>query len=242
MTETINTRFDEINQKIGLACRLSGRNRKEVTLIVVTKGQPAEKIIEVYKAGARILGENYPQDTIEKITEIKNEINPIWHMIGHLQSRKIKLMYPYFSMIHSIDSLELAQKVHRFYMERDASIEVLIEVNIAGEESKNGFMATTQNQRDYLYKAFEQLISLNKLKIRGLMTMPPPSSRSEQNKPFFDGCRELLFSIQKEFGIIGFDQISMGTSADYYDAIMCGSTLVRVGEAVMGKRSIKVSQ
>jgi PLP dependent protein len=236
MEDSIKNRFDQVNSNILTACRKTGRNREDVTLVVVTKGQPAEKIMEVVEAGADTLGENYPEETILKIDQIGKRIDPAWHMIGHLQSRKIKLMYPHFNLIHSVDSVELANKLNAFYSEKNKICNVLIEVNIAGEESKYGFEANTPAKRDDLLKIFENLSTLESLEFRGLMTMPPYAIKEDQNEECYNLCRELLGKIRAEYGLKDFSELSMGTSADYLTAIGCGATYVRVGEAIMGKR------
>lgn len=238
MTDSIQERFQLVNQKIGDACHDAGRAREEVHLIVVTKGHTADSIIKVVKAGGTILGENYPEETISKIEEIDNTVKPSWHMIGHLQSRKIKLMHPAFDCIHSIDSLGLAQKLNRYYEERDSIIDVMLEVNISGEESKYGFNASSSQNRDSLFSVFEEICSLPHLKTIGLMTMPPYAKEPAQNEACYNLCQEFSEDIREKFGLTDFRQLSMGTSADFETAIKCGATYIRVGEAIMGKRII----
>lgn len=239
MEESIRNRYFTVTEKIGSACLKAVRQRDEVSLVVVTKGQPAEKIIEVMDAGATILGENYPEESLEKINQIEQQKKPIWHMIGHLQSRKIKLMYPNFQLIHSVDSLELAQKLDAFYFGKKEICNVLLEINLAGEESKFGFMTNTPAKRDQFLETVENLLVLQNLRLNGLMTMPPFAIREDQNKACYNLCHELLLSIKAKFGLPDFSQLSMGTSSDYETAIQCGATYIRVGEAIMGKRPIK---
>jgi PLP dependent protein len=236
MSESIEERYNLVNQKIEQACRQAGRERQDVKLITVTKGHSASSIIEVLQAGATILGENYPEETVRKIEEMGDQINPIWHMIGHLQSRKIKLMYPYFSCIHSIDSLELAQKINKFYEENNAFIEVLLEVNIAGEESKFGFDASSSSKREALFTIFDSILKLSHIKPVGLMTMPPYADQPTQNEACYNLCYDFCEKIREKSGLSEFKQLSMGTSADFETALKCGATYIRVGEAIMGKR------
>jgi PLP dependent protein len=237
MAETILDRYLQINNKITQSCKQAGRARNDVNLIVVTKGQSAESIIEVMNAGAIMLGENYPEETARKIEEIRPKYSPNWHMIGHLQSRKIKLMFPEFSCIHSVDSLELAQKINRFYEEKGSIIDVLLEVNIAGEESKFGFDASDEKKRDELLKSLESILALSNIHPIGLMTMPPYAKMAAQNEECYNLCGQYCEKIRQKLGLKDFTQLSMGTSADFETAVRCGATYVRVGEAIMGRRN-----
>ena len=239
MTATITERYSMVQEKIRAACIKADRKEDDVKLLVVTKGFGADKIIQAVDAGAVDLGENYPEETIRKINEIKNirpDINPTWHMIGHLQSRKIKLMNPNFSMIHSVDSLELAEKLDRYYQEIGNSIDVLAEINVAGEDSKYGFDVSDEHKRNKFLGDFERFISFTQLRWIGLMTMPPYATREGQNKESYNVCREMQSRIKETYRLATFEQLSMGTSADYENAIECGATMVRVGEAIMGER------
>lgn len=236
MAETIQDRYLQVNQRIEQACVQVERRLDEVKLIVVTKGHTSENISEVVKAGALILGENYPEETLKKIAEIKTDIHPSWHMIGHLQSRKIKMMHPSFSCIHSVDSFELAQKLNHFYEEKNAKIDVLIEVNISGEESKYGFNASSLQIRESLLSTIEAICSFSHIKAIGLMTMPPYAEQPTQNETCYNLCREFCEKIRDKTGLSDFKQLSMGTSADFEIAIKSGATYIRVGEAIMGKR------
>jgi len=240
MADSISQRYSSVLEKVNDACVRSGRKKDEVSLIVVTKGFDEKKVLEVIDAGAKNLGENYPEETVRKIqaiSETNPEVKPVWHMIGHLQSRKIKLMYPAFSMIHSVDSLELAKKLDQYYSDIKQNIDVLIEVNIAGEQTKYGFDISTKKSMVEFWGIMDQLLLLKNLKIKGLMTMPPYALKEGQNKRFYDSCKNLLDGIRDKFKKEDFLALSMGTSADYSTAIECGATMVRVGEAIMGKRN-----
>jgi len=239
MTDSIQERFNEVQNKIILACQKVKRSPKDVHLVVVTKGQNAEAINQVIRAGAKILGENYPEETIEKISQVDQKMQVKWHMIGHIQSRKIRYLDPTFSMIHSIDRLEIAQKVNQSYTVRNKTIDVLIEVNIVGEESKYGFNVSSMKEETNFLKQLEVILTQKNLNPIGLMTMPPFASTERQNVECYNICRELLNKIQYQFGLKYFKQLSMGTSGDYVTAIECGATYVRVGEAIMGKRNYK---
>jgi len=237
MTESVTINYLKVKSKVEQACFLSGRDVKDVDLVVVTKGHSSDRINEVLKAGARILGENYPEETMSKIVEISPNFAPVWHMIGHLQSRKVKYMYPNFKVIHSLDSFELGVKLDHLYQEKEDKIEVFVEVNIAEEETKFGFPVNAKGDREKIFIAFENLLNLKSLNITGLMTMPPFAVFERQNESYYNFCRDLRDEIKLLFNLDHFKHLSMGTSADYETAIRCGSTHVRVGEAIMGKRN-----
>ena len=238
MAAEIKEKFDEVQQKIFAAVARSGRNADAVKLIVVTKGQSAEKIDEVIQLGARRLGENYPEETHRKITEMQVLKQPVdWCMIGHLQSRKIKYIVAHFSMIHSIDSAEIAIELNSKLQLAEKHLPALLEVNVSGEESKHGFAAWNKAVWPELADEWLQLQSETPyLHFVGLMTMPPFAEVSENSRQYFIKCRSLLEFLQARSGQSSFDQLSMGTSLDYETAIEEGATFVRVGEAIMGRR------
>lgn len=238
MAAEIKEKFDEVQQKIFNAAARTSRNVETVKLIVVTKGQSAEKISEVIRAGARQLGENYPEETHRKITEMEVLRQPVnWFMIGHLQSRKIKYIVAHFSMIQSIDSAEIAIELNSKLQPAERRLPALLEVNVSGEESKHGFAAWSEAVWPELADQWLQLQSETPyLNFMGLMTMPPFAEVSEDSRQYFVKCRRLLEFFQKRSGQSSFNQLSMGTSLDYEIAIEEGATFVRVGEAIMGKR------
>ena len=238
MAAEIKEKFDEVQQKIFTAAARTGRNAETVKLIVVTKGQSARKISEVIQVGARRLGENYPEETHRKIAEIGNLKQSVdWCMIGHLQSRKIKYVVAHFSMIHSIDSAEIAIELSSKLQLAEKRLPALLEVNVSGEESKNGFAAWNETVWSELADQWLQLQSKTPyLNFVGLMTMPPFAEFSEDSRQYFNKCRQLLEFFQNRSGQSSFNQLSMGTSLDYEIAIEEGATFVRVGEAIMGKR------
>lgn len=237
MSNEIKEKYLAILEKISSTEISAGRNRNSVKLIVVTKGQPAKKINEVIAAGASLLGENYPEETIEKIPEITGNID--WHMIGHLQSRKIKHIVDHFAMIDSIDRDEIALKLDAQLGASNKVMPALFEVNLSGEASKSGFAAWDENTWGVLCDHFLELMQLKNLKFYGLMTMPPYANDPEESRYVFQKCRKLLTLMQNRIGVNSFNQLSMGTSLDYEVAIQEGATFVRIGEAIMGKRIYK---
>lgn len=234
MIGDIRRNYQETIEKIALCAAKSARPLEAIQLLVVTKGQSAEKIKEVVEAGATHLGENYPEETHAKIPLIEKPIH--WHMIGHLQSRKIKYIVEDFSMIHSIDREDIAVKLSTSLMNTKKTMPALFEVNLSGEKSKSGFPAWDENDWPQLIERLADLQKLPGLKFCGLMTMPPLTVKSESSRPIFQKCRRLLEMYQNLVKETNFTQMSMGTSLDYEAAIQEGATYVRVGQAIMGER------
>lgn len=235
---SIEENYISIQQRIQNACLRVGRNRDEVKLIVVTKLQPPEKINKVIKAGAFRLGENYPEQLNEKIAEIDQYPAHEWHMIGHIQSRKIKYIVQYFSMVHSLDQLDSAIKLNDACKKTGIQMPVCIEVNIAGEDSKNGIDAIDEGNWQAVCDFVKRISELENIHPIGLMTMPPFVVEGERNRIYFRRCRKLFDFINQNISLRGFTELSMGTSSDFEVAIEEGATYVRIGEAIMGPREI----
>lgn len=227
--------YQAIQDRIGLAAEKCSREASSIQLVVVTKGQPVGKINDVIQAGARVLGENYPEETHEKRVQIDQAIE--WHMIGHLQSRKIKYMIEGFSMIHSIDRDEIAEKLGANLAAAGKTIPALFEVNLSGEESKGGYPAWDEKDWPALINHFIGMKNLPGLIFRGFMTMPPFSSNPEDSRPVFQKCRRLLESYWHRTGNNELSFLSMGTSLDFETAIQEGATHIRIGQAIMGERN-----
>lgn len=238
MTSTlvpIQENYQKCILRIKEAALRTHRLPDSVKLLVVTKGQPAEKIKEVIHAGARLLGENYPEETAQK-RQLLGDSDVEWHMIGHIQSRKIKYLTDFFSEIQSIESLETAEKVNQKFAEKKKVIPVLYEINISGEGTKQGFSAVDELNWPLLAKEFKTLVALSNLKCTGLMTMPPISAKPEDSRIYFRKLSKLSQYLKRELGEEYFQEISMGTSFDFEVAIEEGSTFVRIGESIMGPR------
>ncbi|MCX6054578.1 MAG: YggS family pyridoxal phosphate-dependent enzyme [Chloroflexi bacterium] len=236
MITNIRQNFEIVNDIIAESCHKANRLIESVKLIVVTKNCSPQEIIEAVDSGAVYLGENYPEETIRKIEEIGERIHPNWHMIGHIQSRKVKYLFPHFEMVHSIDSLSIAQKIDSLYGNYDTTIKSFLEVNMSGESTKFGFDCSTEKRRNDFIADFEKMFSFKKLKICGLMTMAALNNTDKQNHEHYNDCHNLLISLQEEYGSDTLCDLSMGTSSDYPCAIMEGATYIRVGEAIMGPR------
>jgi len=238
MSSGIQNRFVEVSARIAGVAVGAGRDPASVQLVTVTKGQSALKIGEAIHAGATILGENYPEETHRKIIEMgESGTQPVWHMIGHLQSRKIKFIVDHFAMIHSIDTPEIALELAAKLQAAGRQMPALFEVNVSGEESKHGFAAWDESLWPALVDRFIALQNeTSSLHFMGLMTMPPYADVPETSRPYFARCRKLLEFYQQRTGPGSFAQLSMGTSLDYEVAIAEGATFVRIGEAIMGPR------
>lgn len=225
--------------QIADAAHKSKRNPSEVRLVVVTKSRPLEVVQAAIAAGVQILGENYPEEGVMKIQSLSGQSGVEWHMIGHVQSRKARLVADHFALLHSLDSLKLAQRLDRFAAESDHILPVLLEFNVGSEESKFGWNASDQSQWAAFLPEIAALLELPNLRVNGLMTMPPLGMEPEDSRRFFQRLRELRDHLAAQFPKTDWRELSMGTSADYSVAVEEGATLVRVGTGIVGARSHK---
>jgi hypothetical protein len=224
ITDNIKTVMDRI-----AAAQLTRRDPASVKLVIVTKTIDSERIREAVAAGAAILGENRVQEAKEKIEKLGGIAS--WHLIGHLQANKARHAVKLFDLIHSVDSLALAQELDRQAAKLGKVQNVLIEVNIAGEASKAGM---TVRKAPALVR---EAAKLGNIAIQGLMTIPPFSEDQEDSRPYFCVLRELAESIAKEhIPNAAMKELSMGMSGDFEAAVEEGATLVRVGTAIFGER------
>jgi len=219
-----------VREQIASAAANSGRSADGVALVAIAKTHPAEKVREAVEAGQTLFGESRVQEARAKIPELSSNIR--WHFVGHLQKNKVRQALPLFEMIHSVDSLALAQDINRIAEEEGLYARVLLEVNVAGEGSKFGFGPAD------LREQMEALLALPRLSIEGLMCIPPLAVESEDSRKFFVQVRELRDSLEKEFNM-KLPQLSMGMTQDFPIGIQEGATLVRVGTAIFGERSKK---
>lgn len=222
--------------RIADAARKSGRRPEGVRLVVVTKSQPLEIVQAAIEAGARILGENYPEEGVMKIQSLAGQSGVEWHMIGHVQSRKARLVADHFALLHSLDSLKLAQRLDRFAAESNRRLSVLLELNVGGESSKSGWDATSDAQFEQTFPDLRSILDLSHLRVQGLMTMPPLGNTAEESRRFFQRLRLLRDRLALLFPQAEWHELSMGTSSDYSVAVEEGATLVRVGTAIVGAR------
>ena len=225
--------FEEVEARIEAACRRSGRDRREVTLIAVSKTKPQEMIREIYDLGHRDFGENKVQELTAKYDVLPEDIR--WHLIGHLQTNKVKYIVDKVCLIHSVDSLKLAQTISREAVKHGCTVPVLIEVNVAGEESKFG---VAPGETEMLVR---QIAELPAVSVRGLMTIAPNVSDAEENRPVFRKLKELSVDIgAKNINNVTMSVLSMGMTGDYEVAVEEGATMVRVGTGIFGQRSYDI--
>jgi PLP dependent protein len=236
LISTIRENYQSTLDQIATAARKSDRSPDEIRLVVVTKSQPGEVVQAAIEAGARILGENYPEEAVAKIQSLTGQSAVEWHMIGHVQSRKARLVADHFALLHSLDSVKLAQRLDRFAAERNRVLPILLEFNVGGEESKAGWDAADEAQWEVLLPETASVLELSHLEVRGLMTMPPLETNPEDARQFFQRLRRLRDYLATQFLHANWRELSMGTSADYRVAVEEGATLVRVGTAIVGAR------
>ena len=235
----IRERYERTLERIAVAAKDFGHNPDNVRLVVVTKAQPVEVVQAAVQAGARILGENYPEESVSKISFLGPKSGVEWHMIGHVQSRKARLVIEHFDLLQSLDSLKLAKRLNRMAAEAGRTLPVLLEFNVGGEESKFGWTADQEKKWPALYPDIEEILGLENLAIHGLMTMPPLESDPEDARTYFRTLHLLRDHLAAHFPQTDWRELSMGTSADYEVAVQEGATLVRIGTAIVGARSVR---
>lgn len=221
--------LEQVRNNIKEACMAVGRDPSEVTLVAVSKTKPVEMLKEAYDAGARVFGENKVQEIMDKYDSLPDDIQ--WHMIGHLQRNKVKYIVDKVAMIHSVDSLRLAQAIEQEAAKRQIRVPILIEVNVAEEESKFGL------KTDEVIPLLETISEFEHLEVKGLMTIAPYVENPENNRQIFRELRKLSVDITaKNINNITMSVLSMGMTGDYQVAVQEGSTMVRVGTGIFGER------
>jgi len=213
----------ELEQRILAVCDRAGRKRDKITLIAVSKTQSVEIILQAYDLGIRDFGENRVQELLRKKDLLPQDIR--WHLIGHLQSNKAKYIAGFIHYVHSIDSLETAKELSKRAMQHSRKINILLEVNVAAEESKEGIASSEISELSSLI--FAEAASLN---INGLMTVAPYEEHVEQVRPYFKELHKLC-------GEFGWQELSMGMSNDFEVAIEEGATMIRIGSLLFGERT-----
>lgn len=227
--EELRKNLNTVEERICAACARAGRDRSEVTLVAVSKTKPVPMLQTIYDAGIREYGENKPQEIKDKYPQLPQDIH--WHMIGHLQRNKIKYIIDKVCMIHSVDSLNLAEAISKEAAKHERIMPVLVEVNVAGEESKFG---VSPEQTEELIRAISVLPNI---RVEGLMTIAPYTENAEDNRVHFAALRKLFIDIkEKNIDNVNMCSLSMGMTGDYEVAIEEGATLVRVGTGIFGER------
>jgi pyridoxal phosphate enzyme (YggS family) len=226
----LKDRLEQVRARIKKAAADCNRTAESIRLIAVSKTMPAEIVKEAIEAGVTDLGENYIQEAREKVNTLATfPVN--WHYIGHLQSNKAKYAVRLFDLIHSVDSLKLAQELNKYAQKNDKIQSILVQVNVAKEESKSGVYV------EDTIELLKNISQLGNISVKGLMTMPPYFNAPEKVRPFFAALRELRDRVRAQ-GIpnIAMDELSMGMTGDFEAAIQEGATMVRIGTAIFGER------
>jgi len=251
----IKDNITQIEERILAACARSQRDRSEVTLIAVSKYKPKEMLLAAYECGIRHFGENKVQELVQKYEDLNDPFSgqAHWHLIGHLQRNKVKYIVGKTELIHSVDSLRLAQQIEEEAARMNTVCEVLIEVNIAGEDTKYGV------KPEEVAGMVEELLTLPHVRIRGLMTVAPYVENQEKNRKYFKNLRQLYVDIKSKNtdnigdgnisnndtshsckGLEQFNILSMGMTGDFEVAIEEGATMVRVGTGIFGERDYSI--
>ncbi len=222
--------YRQVLKNIQDACQAVGRDPNEVTLVAVSKTKPVEMLQQVYDAGARVFGENKVQEIMDKYDHLPGDIR--WQMIGHLQRNKVKYIVDKVDMIHSVDSYRLAQTIETEAAKKNVTVSVLLEVNVAEEESKFGL------KMDEVLPLVQQISELPHVQVKGLMTIAPFVSNPEDNREIFRKLKKLSVDIAaKNINNTTMSVLSMGMTGDYMVAVQEGATMVRVGTGIFGERN-----
>lgn len=225
----VKEHYLEIKQSICDMCKETNRTTDACTLIAVSKTKPVEMLKEAYDAGCRDFGENKVQEILDKYELLPSDIR--WHMIGHLQTNKVKYIVDKVALIHSVDSLKLAKEISKQAVKKNVAVPILLEVNVAEEETKYGFTAET------VLDAVEEIALLPGVLVMGLMTIAPYVENPEENRIYFQQLRQISVDIlRKNIDNVNMNILSMGMTGDYLVAVSEGATYVRVGSGIFGNR------
>lgn len=225
--------LQEVNDRIEKACVKAGRNKDEVTLIAVSKTKPLSDIEELILYGTKEFGENKVQELVDKYENVSTPVN--WHLIGHLQTNKVKYIVDKVSLIHSVDSLKLAKEIQKEAAKKNVIVNILVQVNVANEDTKFGL--DTSEVLDLV----NEISILPNIRIKGLMTIAPYVENPEDNRPYFKELKQLLLDIKsKNIDNVDMSILSMGMTNDYEVAIEEGATMVRVGTGIFGERNYNI--
>ncbi|MCR5421841.1 MAG: YggS family pyridoxal phosphate-dependent enzyme [Lachnospiraceae bacterium] len=230
---SVTDNYEVVKNKVNSAIKRAGRKEEEVTLIAVSKTKPVEMIRELYDHGVRDFGENKVQELVEKYDLLPKDIR--WHLIGHLQTNKVKYIIDKVYLIHSVDSVKLAREISKEAMKHNKTVDILIEVNVSKEDSKFGVM------EENLLDVLKEVALLPGICVRGLMTVAPYVVDAEENRRIFNKIYKLTVDImQKNIDNTRVECLSMGMSGDYEVAIEEGATYIRVGTSIFGERNYKI--
>lgn len=229
----IKDNLNKVRNNVNKACERAGRRQEDVTLIAVSKTKPVSMLMEAYECGCREFGENKVQELVDKYEVMPKDIK--WHMIGHLQRNKVKYIVDKVALIHSVDSLKLAGEISKEALKKQVQVSILIEVNVAGEDTKFGVKSKDTE------KLVREIAVLPGIHIEGLMTIAPYVDDPEENRQYFEELRQLSVDISnKNIDNVNMNVLSMGMTGDYMVAIEEGATFVRVGTGIFGERQYPV--
>ncbi len=241
--------IERVQERIARTCARVGRDPAEVTLVAVSKTFSAEAVAQAYRLGLRDFGENRVEEAVPKISNVKCQISNLqvgesaspqspvtWHLVGHLQSRKAREAVRVFDVIHSVDSVKLADKLSQLCLEAGREMPILLECNVSGEESKYGFPLTTAGDRARWMAEVEAILALPGVRVEGLMTVAPVVTTTEDVRPVFHALWQLRGELATRFPQAGWRHLSMGMTDDFEVAIEEGATMVRIGRAIFGER------
>ena len=229
----LKEQLEDVEKRIQAACDRSGRRREDVTLIAVSKTKPVSTLQEAYDLGIRVFGENKVQELTEKYEALPKDIH--WHMIGHLQTNKVKYIVDKVDLIHSVDSLRLAETIEKEAEKHNCHANILLEVNVAEEESKFGL------KTNEVIPLVEKIAYLPHITVRGLMTIAPFVDNPEKNRTIFADLQKLYVDIKKKNNDnVNVSILSMGMTNDFEVAIEEGATMVRIGTAIFGARNYNI--
>lgn len=230
--ETLAANLASIQGRIAASVQRAGRV-DQPNLIAVTKGQPAQLISWLAELGIADIGESYMDEALAKKASVS--ANVTWHMIGHVQSRKAKDAAT-FDIVHSVDSLKLAERLNRFAAEAGKQLPILLECNIGAEANKHGWAVSDKNGVDAFFRAADQIVKFDNLQPLGLMSMAPVVASLEEARPYFANTRELRDELRVRFPHLQWSELSMGMSDDFEAAVLEGATMLRIGTALVGAR------
>jgi len=239
LVQAIKIRLENVEANVAEAAERSGRASSDVLILAVSKRQPVSVIEAAYASGLRYFGENYAEEASEKIAQFADFNNIHWEMIGHIQSRKSGRVAADFSRVHSLDSLKLARRLDAAREEHDnlPALEVLLELNVSGETSKEGIPAWQEGQWEELLPIVSDFADFKNLHLTGLMTMPPLFDDPQESRPFLQRLRLVRDHLNAQIPGLGLTELSMGTSLDYRVAVEEGATIIRLGQALLGPRT-----
>lgn len=242
-TTLVAQRLEQLQERIAQAASRAGRDTAEITLVAVTKTHPPNVIEAAYALGLRHFGENRVEEAAEKLPALSQHADMVWHMIGHIQSRKADEAARLFAWVHSVDRLKIARRLSQQAGELGRTLDVLLEVNLSGEAQKYGFDLSRwpddAEQARTFFEAIEATLALPNLRVNGLMAMAPFTEEPETTRPVFAGLARLRDDLAKRYPESDWQHLSMGMTGDFEVAIEEGATMLRIGTAIFGPRNVQ---